>query len=85
MARRSASVSASMARASARPWRTCFSSRYFSTGVFDFAQRLGDLLIFFVVVQDFGQRELRLQVVVALLHLFQAIEHVESPLAPKDA
>jgi tryptophan synthase beta subunit len=32
MARRSASLSASIARASANPWRTCFSSRYFLTG-----------------------------------------------------
>ena len=43
--------------------------------LFDFAQGLGGLLILFVVVQHFGQRELRLQVVVPLLHLFQAIKH----------
>ncbi len=42
---------------------------------FNFAQRLGRLLIFFVVVNDLGQRKLRLQVVVALLHLFQTIDH----------
>ena len=46
-------------------------------GLFDLAKRLGGLLIFFVVVQHFGQRELRLQVVVALLHLFQTIEHCD--------
>ena len=44
----------------------------------DFAQRLGGLLILFVVVQDLGQRELRLQLVVALLHLFQTIDHLAS-------
>ena len=51
--------------------------------LFDFAQGLGGLLIFLVVVDHFGQRELRLQVVVALLHLFQTINHFESPLAPE--
>ncbi len=41
----------------------------------DLAQSLADLLIFFVVVQHFRQRELRLQFIEALLHLFQAIQH----------
>ena len=47
--------------------------------LFDLAERLGGLLIFLVVVDDLGQRELRLQVVVALLHLFQAINHCAPP------
>ena len=47
----------------------------FFDGSFDFAQRFGGLLVVLVVVQDFRQRELRLQFVVALLHLFQAIDH----------
>ena len=38
------------------------------------AQRFRDLLVFFVVVEDLRQRELRLHLVVALLHLFQSID-----------
>jgi hypothetical protein len=34
-----------------------------------------------VVVDDLRQRELRLQLVVALLHLFQAIQHMPSGAA----
>ena len=75
MARRSASLSASMARASARPWRTCFSSRYFSTGVSISRRAFAIFEVFFVVVQHFGQSKLRLHLVVALLHLFQAVNH----------
>jgi len=37
---------------------------------FDLAKRLCGLLVFLVVIDDLGQGELRLQVVVALLHLF---------------
>ena len=51
-----------------------FELAVFFDGRFDLAQGLGDLLVFFVVVEDFGQGELRLHVVVVLLHLFEAIE-----------
>ena len=47
--------------------------------LFNFAQRLGGLLILLVVVDHLRQRKLRLQIVVPLLHLFQAIKHFESP------
>ena len=75
MARMSGSVSASMARASARPLPHLLQLAILLHRLFDLAQGLGGFLIFFVVVQHFRQRELRLQLVVALLHLFQAIDH----------
>ena len=43
------------------------------------AQGFGGLLVFFVVVNDLGQHELRLQLFKTLLHLFQTINHGPSP------
>ena len=65
-----------MARASSQALLNLLQFAIFLDRLFDLAERLGGLLIFFVVVQHFGQRKLGLQVVVALLHLFQAIEHL---------
>ena len=42
---------------------------------FQVAERLAGLLIFFAVVDNLGQRELGGELFVALLHLFQTINH----------
>ena len=49
-------------------------------GRFNFAESLGGLLVLLVVVDDLGQRELRLQLVVAVLHLFETIDHGFTPV-----
>ena len=67
-----------MARASAKPLLHLFQLAILLHRLFDLAQSLGRLLIFLVVVDDFGQCELRLQLVISLLHLFQTIDHVPS-------
>ncbi len=53
-------------------------------GLFNLAQRLRGLGVALVVVDDFRQRELRLQFRVALLHLFQTIQHDNLPLRGAD-
>ena len=79
--RRSASLSASIWRASARPSAHLLQLAVLLHGSLDLAQRLPYLLVFFVVVQHLRQRELRLHLVVTLLHLFQSIDdHVGSLL-----
>ncbi len=45
---------------------------------FEVAERLTGFLILFAVVNDFGRRKLALQLVEALLHLFQTVDHVSS-------
>ena len=45
---------------------------------FKIAERLARLLVFFAVVDHLRQRELVAQLIVALLHLFQTIDHMPS-------
>ena len=79
MARRSASLSASICARFGQALADLLQLAVLFDGRFDLAQRLGDLLVALVVVEDLGQRELRLHFVVALLHLFQAIDDHGAP------